>query len=273
MGTTVEAWATSEASWVDTRTLFADVEAELSRFRPDSALSALNENPNRHVSVTGRLAAALVAAADVRDRTDGLVDAGVGAAVTAWGYDRTFTQISDLDSPPSGLTAPVWDIADGVVTRPPGVALDLGGIGKGWTADLAVEAGYAVVASAGGDIRSADPRAVVPVTGPDGDVVATLAVGVGALATSSTARRQWRVAGERVSHLIDPRTSRPVRSPVVSATVIAETGVDAEAGAKAVLMLGVDGLAWASRQAWIRAAMVVWDTGSVYGTTGLRLAA
>ena len=41
----------------------------------------------------------------------------------------------------------------------------------------------------------------------------------------------------------------PARSPVVSATAVAATAVEAEAGAKAMLLLGEDGLAWADRQA------------------------
>ena len=53
---------------------------------------------------------------------------------------------------------------------------------------------------------------------------------------------------------------------MLSATVVADTAVEAEAGAKAVLLHGVDGLAWADDQPWIRSAIVVWDGGSVYGT-------
>jgi thiamine biosynthesis lipoprotein ApbE len=57
---------------------------------------------------------------------------------------------------------------------------------------------------------------------------------------------------------------RPADSPVVSASVVASTAVEAEAGAKAVLFHGVDGLAWADRQPWIRRAIVIWHDGCVY---------
>jgi thiamine biosynthesis lipoprotein len=81
------------------------------------------------------------------------------------------------------------------------------------------------------------------------------------------------VGGREVSHLIDPRTRAPVESPVLSATVLAETAVEAEAGAKAVLLLGEDGLAWADGRDWISGALVVWHDGAVYATTGIELAA
>jgi thiamine biosynthesis lipoprotein ApbE len=81
------------------------------------------------------------------------------------------------------------------------------------------------------------------------------------------------VAGREVSHLIDPRTMEPSRSPVVSATAVAATAVAAEAAAKAVLLHGVDSLLWADRQNWVDAAIVFWGDGSVYATQGLELVA
>jgi thiamine biosynthesis lipoprotein ApbE len=65
----------------------------------------------------------------------------------------------------------------------------------------------------------------------------------------------------------------PVLTPVISASVLADTAVEAEIGAKAVLLLGAEGLEWASEQAWIAAAVVIWHDGSVFGTPGLEVAA
>lgn len=65
----------------------------------------------------------------------------------------------------------------------------------------------------------------------------------------------------------------PVDTPVVSATVLADSAVDAEVGAKAVLLLGADGLAWAAEQTWISAAIVIWHDRSVFATPGLEVAA
>ena len=127
--------------------------------------------------------------------------------------------------------------------------------------------------SAGGDVRSADERTRVEVLGIGGEVAARLHLGVGALATSSTLRRRWQAGGRAAHHLIDPRTMAPAVSPVVSATAMAETAAEAEAGAKAVLLLGEDGLAWADRQPWLRGALAVWHDGSVFATTGIRVAA
>lgn len=255
------------------RELFAEVEATCSRFRPDSAISRLNRDPRPEVEVPPLLAGVLHRAAELRRRTDGLVDPAVGGAVAAWGYDRTFVEMVGGDRPSVVPPAGDWAVEGIVVRREPGTVLDLGGIAKGWTCDLAVERGMATIVSAGGDVRSADPETTVEIADPWEETALTVTLGIGALATSSVARRRWRVGDVEAHHIIDPRTLRPARSPVLSASVLAATAAEAEAGAKAVLLLGTEGLAWAERRSWIAAALVVWHDGSVYATRGWEVAA
>jgi FAD:protein FMN transferase len=274
MGTEVVAMAPAAAGLDAVRARFERVEACCSRFRPESELSRANAGAMGTVGVSPLLAEALAAAAAVRALTGGLVDAGVGQAVRAWGYDRTFAEVGDLAAAPAAPPGePAWEVAGRTLRRAPGTLLDLGGVAKGWACDWAVEGGQALVVSAGGDVRSADGRTEVEVLGIGGAVAARLHLGVGALATSSTLRRRWRVGGEVAHHLIDPRTMAPARSPVVSATAVAATALEAEAGAKALLLLGEDGLAWAEGQAWLRGALVVWHDGSVFATTQTEVAA
>jgi thiamine biosynthesis lipoprotein len=212
------------------------------------------------------------AADRARELTGGLVDVGVGAGVVTWGYDRSFEQVRDVeDTPPPG-ERPSWTLQGHALIRGPGTLIDLGGVAKGWACDQAVERGMASVVSAGGDIRSIDPRTVVSVMDPFGELATRVSVGVGALATSSTTRRRWKAGGTEVSHIIDPRTMAPVSSPVMSATVVAASAVDAEAGAKAALLMGEDALVWADGADWIAGALVVWHDGSVYATPGLEVA-
>lgn len=271
MGTDIEVWGCGDRSQMVVD-WFEQVESAASRFRPESELSAINRDGGSATSLSSILADVMRAADRARRISDGLVDVGVGGAVRAWGYERTFAEVSDLGGAPQPVAAGDWGIHGRVLTRSPGTQIDLGGVAKGWTCDRAVETGLANVVSAGGDLRSIDPDTTVSVTDEDDEVVMKVHVGRGALATSSVAKRRWRVAGTEVSHIIDPRTMRPVVTPVVSATVLAATAVYAETGAKAVLLLGEDGLAWASRQPWISAALVVWRDGSVYGTPGLEVA-
>ena len=270
MGTQVVAAGSDVAGVSGT---FAEAERVFSRFDAASELSLLNDSPEQEGEVSDMLAACLTAAADMQRRTGGLVDPAVGNAVASWGYDRSIELVRDSRRPATRSDLGTWSISGNLVRRRPGIRLDLGGIAKGWTSDVVVTNGDAAVVSAGGDVRSNFADTVVTIADPWGRTAAEVVLGVGGLATSSSMRRRWRVGGEEAHHIIDPRRMAPAASPVLSATVTAETAMEAEAGAKAVLLRGQDGLAWAEQQHWIRAALAIWHDGSVYATTGWEMAA
>ena len=71
-----------------------------------------------------------------------------------------------------------------------------------------------------------------------GRTAARLAVGQGAVVTSSVSKRTWRRGGEIRHHIIDPRTREPARAEWLSVTVIASDADLAEAYAKAFLIGG-----------------------------------
>jgi thiamine biosynthesis lipoprotein len=273
MGTTVTVTLEDGAPPAKVRSLFEHVEQVCSRFLDHSELNRVNRSPRTIMDVSPLLADVLAAADTARRLTGGLVDPAVGQLVAAWGYDRTFSEVTDLDeSPVLPPTDSEWNVEGTRLYRPPGVHLDLGGIAKGWTADLAVELGLATIVNAGGDLRSSHPDTIVDVEDPAGDIAASVRVGDGALATSSVAKRAWMVANRRAHHIIDPRTGAPGTTPILSASVVADQAALAEAGAKAVLLLGEEGLSWADDQSWIRGAVAIWQDGSVYATTGTRVA-
>lgn len=267
MGTTVVIHADDERGLSESRALFERYEQRFSRFRPTSELSRINLAGGRGTPVSDEMQQVLTAARDLRGRTQHLVEVGVGAAVRGWGYDTTYSNVKDRRERPIRDSSTTWDLDGSIVRLAKGTSLDLGGIVKGWTCDRVVEAGYATVASAGGDVRSADPSLVVEILDGTDETAAEVVLGIGALATSSRTKRRWLVDGREAHHIIDPRTMRPAMTPVVSASVIAGTAAEAEAGAKAVLILGADGLRWADAQPWIHRAIVVWHDGNVYGNT------
>ncbi|KAA3640650.1 MAG: FAD:protein FMN transferase [Armatimonadetes bacterium] len=266
MGTTFEAHTATGVEAVAIRHRVARFEQRFSRFLATSELSQINSSEGSWHAVSEPMSRVLDAAAMVKDRTGGLVDIGVGAAVVSWGYTVPFDDLPSSVALGSLVSATGWQACDGTVRLDGRTKLDLGGIAKGWACDEIVESGMAQMVSAGGDLRSSDPDVIVEVVDHFNNPIADIHVGRGALATSSTMKRRWTTDVGGANHLIDPRTMRPVKSPITQATVVAETAVEAEAGAKAVLLQGVDGLAWADRQPWIRQAVAVWHDGSVYAT-------
>lgn len=271
MGTTVDGWVEG-----DTRELpawFEEVESRCSRFRPTSELSLINQSGGGRLEMSPLMFDVLEAASRARRLSDGLVDVGVGKAVAEWGYAVTFEDVDDVDHAPPPIAPGEWRLEGSSLWLQSGTQIDLGGIAKGWACDRAVEEGLAAVVSAGGDMRSDCEETITPIVDCWGDVVARVAVNRGGVATSSVVGRRWRVGSREVSHIVDPRSMTPVESPVLSMTVVAASAVDAETAAKTALIHGVDGLAWADSQEWIRAALAVWHDGSVYATRGMDWAA
>jgi thiamine biosynthesis lipoprotein len=237
----------------DVHDLFDRLERRFSRFRADSELSAVNRRAGRWTAVSETFAELLGIALDGARRSGGLFDPTVLPALLAAGYDRDFRDLpADGDGPPVTRRGPPgrWPdvlVRDGRVFVPDGVALDFGGIAKGWAADLASELTrelpWAVV-DAGGDLRitGRPPDGGLEVVVDDPEVLGAglllLRLDGGALATSSVTLRSWSRGGERAHHIIDPRTGIPARSTVLQATAWAPDCVEAEIRAKWALLAG-----------------------------------
>ena len=79
-----------------------------------------------------------------------------------------------------------------------------------------------------------------------------------ALATSGNYQNYFEYENKIYSHILDPRTGRPVASTVASVSVVARRGVLADAAATAVSVLGVEeGLSWIESQGDLEALILV----------------
>jgi thiamine biosynthesis lipoprotein len=239
-----------------TRTRLDELESRWSRFRETSELSRLNAANGEPVVVSPSTFALLVHAREAWHRTGGAFDPTVLRALESAGYDRDFATVERVSTiaPDDALPAPG---CDGIeldpmvrsVRLPRGTTIDLGGIGKGYAADLVcqelMDAGArGACVNLGGDLRVAGLPPVgdawviaVEAEGAhDGRSAPVIQLGAGAVATTSRARRVWQRGDTACHHIIDPRTGRPADAPWVSATVIAGRAVDAEPFAKAVFL-------------------------------------
>ena len=232
------------------RATFESEEQRFSRFRIDSELSHVNRRAGEWTKVSRGFGAVLRVALEAARATEGLFDPTVLPQLVAAGYDRDFSLVRSRSRAPSAASAHiagVWheiQLSRGWLRMPPGTALDLGGIAKGWTADLAAEAADLtwVLIDAGGDIRlRGRPEHPLPIAIEDPSdperVIARLDLEEGALATSTVTKRSW---GPGLHHLIDPRSGLPSISPVIQATTWAMTCTAAEVSAKTVVIGGVD---------------------------------
>jgi thiamine biosynthesis lipoprotein len=275
MGTTVRLLAPAGAALEEVRDGIRELAARLTRFTPESELSALNSDPRPVVPASPLLCHAVAAALLGARRTRGLADPTLldaledaGYAISRVGVEPVSLREALRDAPPRCAASPGarWrevrvDHATGTIARPPGLRLDLGGSAKGLAADWAARelarrgAGRFAV-DCGGDVR----------VGGDHDVRVrgteeTLGVTDAAVATSGLDRRVWRQPdGSYAHHLLDPSTGGSAWTGLTAATALAPTALEAEALAKAALLSGPAG---ARRVLGAGGGVLVHDSGDV----------
>jgi thiamine biosynthesis lipoprotein len=245
----------------------ADLEARWSRFRSGSELCRLNAAAGRPVVVSRDTFLAVERAVAAWHATGGRFDPTVLPALVALGYDDDLAVVRRTDRAPRpsrpapGCAGIHLDVTVGAVTLPEGTAIDLGGIGKGLAADLAVEellaAGAAgACVNVGGDLRvqGDSPDGGGWIVAVDGAAGLRLALAGGGVATSSAARRRWTAGGASRHHLVDPATGRSAPGRWRAVSVVAGTAAAAEVLTKA---------------AWIAGPEAGPDTVSAAGATGL----
>lgn len=236
-----------------TASLMFDVAAAIDRFDPDSEVSRANQRAGRLTPVSRLCRQIVYRALQLAEETDGACDPTVGAYVLAAGYDRDIADVRDhpgATTDPAVLRRPSWravrlDSRFDLLTVPTGITLDLGAVGKAWTADeaarrIALVLGCSTLVEIGGDLAVAGPADSwqVMVSERAGDAGQRMTLESGGLATSSTTVRRWDAPGEPAHHIVDPRTGRPSDSPWRSASVWAETAAQANAWSTASIVLG-----------------------------------
>ena len=260
---------------------FETWEQILSRFRPDSELSRLNQTFDQPTEVSAVLWDVFQTAKWAHQFTGGLVTPTVFDAMIDAGYDRPFDDLPRYQSALlistltqiQPLSMIVIDEANQTICLPKGVHLDFGGVAKGWAAHEVVEklkAHGPCLMNAGGDIAVSGPQSngePWPVgvsnpfeTGTDIDVLHLKRCGI---ASSGKDRRNWRQNGLIRHHIINPLTGQPAETDLLRVTVIAPTVMEAEAAAKAAFILGVEeGMTWIEAD-YALAGLFILDHGEV----------
>jgi thiamine biosynthesis lipoprotein len=232
----------------------------MSTHRPDTAVSQLNRLAGHATPVASRdLGEALILAQQLAQSTDGAFDPTVGPLVHLWrgaarrGVCPTGRRLRQT------LDAVNWRAlrvsGTGISLERRGMAVDLGGFGKGVTLDrigaqlqnagcaaALLNFGESSVVAIGRGSKRGWP---IVLRHPRGGFIGEFPLGNRACSTSATFGRPLRVGARCVSPVVDPRSGRPV-SHVAQVTVLAERAAVAEAASTAMLVEGraaMEGLA------------------------------
>lgn len=261
------------------------LEAEISSWKPGSDVFRLNDNAGQLVKVGADTLALLQLAKRLYDETGGTFDVSIGALWDIYPFRDPEAPLPDAQA----IRAALQRIgANRIELRPEsaearlpeGMRLNLGGIGKGYAAQLAIDTlkarGIANAAvSAGGDVHLIGRKHSGPwqvrIENPrwEGRSIERFTLQDRSVATSGDSQRYIVREGKRYGHILDPRSGRPAEG-AQSVTVITLDPSLADAYATAVFVMGPQaGMAWVDAHEGVE-ALIVDSNGAVSRSRGWR---
>ena len=237
-------------------------EAVLSRTAEGSELYALNASNGETVECGADdiLPALIETALTISDATDGAFDPTLAPVLDAWGFTKDEHRVPSADALKELLShtgcgkVALEKTADGwTVTLLDGAQLDLGGIAKGYAADLLraqleKEGVTSATLDLGGDVfvmgrktDGSDWRIAVKDPADTESYLGVVSAADKFIVTSGVYERYFEENGVRYHHILDPKTGCPAERGLVSVTVLCENGAWADALSTACFVLGPDG--------------------------------
>jgi len=263
------------------------LEELLSTWIPTSELSRVNDAAGgAPVQVGPETFLLLKRAIEIGELTEGGFNVAIGPAVEAWGFPATPNLPSQADLE---RIRPLLDLSQiqldaeqrTVFLVQRGMRVDVGGIGKGFAADLAAEVMQAAGATGGvvalsGDIKTFGrmPDRTPFVFGlqhprHDGRLLGTLTLENGAVSTAGDYQQFFLQNGVRYHHILDPDTLQPARG-CQSVTVVAREGVLADGLDTGIFVMGPEmGLDLIERLPDVE-GVIVDHQGKIYVSSGLK---
>ncbi|MCI2049355.1 MAG: FAD:protein FMN transferase [Lachnospiraceae bacterium] len=259
----------------------------LSAFKPGSEISAIAQNAGvRPVKVSDVTLALLERALYFSRVSFGAFDVTVRPALKLWKFGDPAQRLPSDDE--CRRAADLVNYRDLVLDsqnrtaylKRRGQGIDLGGIAKGYAADLIAgelrnEGVACALLNFGGTIctigtkQDGSPRRI-GIQNPleqRGRIVGSIPLADGALVTSAVNERSFIKDGVRFHHLLDPRTCFPARSGVLSVSAAGTCAEDLDALTTALFVLGPErGIPLADRLH--TDALFLMEGGDMLGTEG-----
>ena len=236
--------------------IFKTIDGSLSPFNSESVVSKINDN--RTDSVDSHFISVYKVSRKINAESGGAFDPTLAPLIRAWGFGQGHEVTADtirLDSLLQlvGLEKTTLQNNNILTKENPQIEFNFSALAKGYgvdcVADMLERNGVdSYLVEIGGEIRCAgfNPRGEKWAIGIDrpeensspGEMVSSVHIGTGALATSGNYRNIQGEEGKKFGHTISRSTGRPVQTDVLSATVIAATCIEADAAATACMALG-----------------------------------
>ncbi len=226
---------------------FEWAEQMTSHWRSNTDLSIFNRTPTTNpVAVPWPVLSLARRSAEISRATDGAFDITVGSIVKLWGFGPaprrdTPPTTNEIDALRPAVGWQKVELLDGQLRKQhPALQIDLSAIATGWAIDQVADKlqnrGYTnYLIEAGGELRASGIWKIA-IEHPSRTCTLTNE----SIGTSGTYRQNFKSAGHEYSHLIDPRTARPISHNTVAVSVRAADCATADAWAAALNVMGAD---------------------------------
>ncbi len=265
-----------------------EIEQVFSTKLAASTLSQVNQAAGiAAVVVPEELVLVLQEALRIAERTGGAFDPTVGPLVRLWDIGGDNSRVPSPEEIDHARSLVDWrlveiDPAASTVYLPKqGMALDLGGIAKGYAADqlvaIAQESGLErALIDLGGNIYAYGTKAdgsswrvgVKDPANPTGSPALALSVWNRSVVTSGMYERFFEQEGIRYHHILNPATGYPIQNDIQSVTIVSTSSLLADALSTSVFILGRErGLRLLESEA--AEGVIIGEDRGVYATSGL----
>ena len=235
-------------------------DTSLSTYIPGSIISRVNRNDTT-VRTDEFFETMFNEAQEVSKQTHGALDITVGPLVKAWGFafgNKNHTKLPNVSDFLSYIGYQKVRIENHkVIKNDPRIVIDANSIAQGYSSDMIakllesnkcqnymVEIGGEIVCKGlnnkGQKWRIGIDKAIDDSTSTTEELQTIISVTNCAVTTAGGYRKFYIKDGKKYSHIINPHTGRPVENNMLSATVIAPTGIMADGYDTPFMILGVD---------------------------------
>ncbi len=248
----------------------ARIDKLMSNYRDDSDIEQFNRNPNTDspIPIDKEILDLLKISAEVYEKSEHCYDPTIKPLFQIWGFSKDKLRIPSNEAIGNTLKNIGFNQlqrqTDGITKTRSGQTIDLSAIGQGYAVSQIAKLlekqhinNYLV--EIGGEMLVAGTKPndkkwqvgierPVPNSQKVSEVITLTGKRQTAIMTSGTYRHYFDENGKQYSHILDPRTGKPVEHNSVAVTVLLDNATYADTWSTALLCLGADkGLAIAEK--------------------------
>ena len=236
--------------------ILKEIDYSISPFNPESVISKINDNrsniTDRHFEIVYDVSR------KINHQTGGVFDPTLAPLIRAWGFGQghkvSAIDTLRIDSLLKLVGINKTNLKNGrLIKSNPEIEFNFSALAKGYGVDCIADmlernGSNNYLVEVGGEIRASgvNPKRKkwgIGIDRPEenaslGETVYTLYIGSGAIATSGNYRNLQQGKDTHFGHTISPFTGKPIQTDVISATIISDNCMEADALATSCMVIG-----------------------------------